>query len=47
MQLTIALSTTDAKYMTATEAIKEAIWLKDLLGDLGVIQKNIAVFYDN
>ena len=35
IQSTIALSTT------------EAIWLKGLLGDLGVIQENIAVFCDN
>ena len=33
--------------MAAIEAVKEAIWLKDLLGDLGVIQENIAVFCDN
>ncbi|KAH9718108.1 hypothetical protein KPL71_022089 [Citrus sinensis] len=37
LQSTIALSTTEAKYMAATEAVKEAIWLKGLLGDLGVI----------
>ena len=33
--------------MVATEAVKGAIWLKGLLGDLGVIQENIAVFCDN
>lgn len=33
--------------MAATEAVKKAIWLKDLLGDLEVIQENIAVFCDN
>ena len=33
--------------MAATEAVKEAIWLKGLLSDLGVIQENIAVFCDN
>ncbi|KAH9679174.1 CCHC-type domain-containing protein [Citrus sinensis] len=37
LQSTIVLSTTEAEYMVATEAVKEAIWLKDLLGDLGVI----------
>ncbi|KAH9753489.1 Integrase catalytic domain-containing protein [Citrus sinensis] len=47
LQSTIALSTTEAEYMAATEAVKEAIWLKGLLGDLGVIQENIAVFCDN
>lgn len=33
--------------MTATEAVNEAIWLKDLLGDLRVIQENIKIFYDS
>ncbi|KAH9793742.1 Integrase catalytic domain-containing protein [Citrus sinensis] len=47
LQSTIALSTTEAEYMAATEAVKEAIWLKSLLSDLGVIQENIAVFCDN
>ncbi|KAH9783016.1 hypothetical protein KPL71_009155 [Citrus sinensis] len=47
LQSTIALSTTEAEYVAATETVKEAIWLKDLLGDLGVIQENIAVFCDN
>jgi hypothetical protein len=30
-QSTIALSTTEAKYMAVTEGVKEAIWLKGLL----------------
>ncbi|KAH9672468.1 hypothetical protein KPL70_017737 [Citrus sinensis] len=37
LQSTIALSTTEAEYMAATKAVKEVIWLKGLLGDLGVI----------
>ncbi|KAH9697268.1 Integrase catalytic domain-containing protein [Citrus sinensis] len=37
LQSTIALSTTEAEYMAATEAVKEAIGLKGLLGNLGVI----------
>ncbi|KAH9657090.1 hypothetical protein KPL70_022912 [Citrus sinensis] len=47
LQSTIALSTTEAEYMAATEVVKKDIWLKGLLGDLRVIQENIAVFCDN
>ncbi|XP_052297115.1 secreted RxLR effector protein 161-like [Citrus sinensis] len=47
LQSTIALSTTEAEYTAATEDVKAAICLKGLLGDSGVIQENIAVFYDN
>ncbi|KAH9717217.1 hypothetical protein KPL71_021741 [Citrus sinensis] len=47
LQSTIALSTTEAEYMAAIKAVKETIWLKGLLGDLGVIQENIVVFCDN
>jgi hypothetical protein len=32
LQSTIALSTTEAEYMAVTEGVKEAIWLKGLLG---------------
>ena len=37
LQSTIALSTTEEEYMAATDAVKEAIWFKDLLRYLGVI----------
>ncbi|KAH9727059.1 retrovirus-related pol polyprotein from transposon TNT 1-94-like protein [Citrus sinensis] len=47
LQSTIGLSSTEAEYMVATEAVKEAIWLRGLLGDFGKIQKNIKVFCDN
>jgi ATP-binding cassette subfamily B (MDR/TAP) protein 1 len=36
LQQIVALSTTEAEYIAATEACKEAIWLTRLLGDLGV-----------
>ena len=32
----VALSTTEAKYVAATEGCKEAIWLEWLVGDLGI-----------
>lgn len=38
LQLIIALSIIEAKYMKATEAAKEAIWLKDLVAKLTLVQ---------
>nr|GEW12679.1 zinc finger, CCHC-type [Tanacetum cinerariifolium] len=42
-----ALSTTKAEYIALTEAVKEAIWLKGLLEELGVELNRVAVNYDN
>ncbi|GJU41911.1 hypothetical protein Tco_1194868, partial [Tanacetum coccineum] len=36
LQHVVALSTTEAEYMALTEAVKESIWLKGLLIELGV-----------
>jgi hypothetical protein len=38
-QPTIALSTTEAEYMAATQCTKEAIWLRKLLADVGFVQE--------
>lgn len=38
---------TVAKYMAATQACKEAIWLKRLLEKLRHTQKAILLYYDN
>ena len=35
LQKCVALSTTEAEYVAATEACKKAIWLIHLVGDLG------------
>jgi hypothetical protein len=47
LQSTIALSTKEAKYMVATETVKEAIWLRALVGDLGLQQDETLVFCDS
>jgi hypothetical protein len=39
-QPTIALSTTEAEYMATSQGIKEAIWLRQLLEDVGFVQEN-------
>ncbi|KAE8681667.1 GDSL esterase/lipase [Hibiscus syriacus] len=47
LQSTVALSTTEVEYMAVTEAVKEAIWLQGLLGELGMEQKHIKVHCDS
>ncbi|MFO0359371.1 MAG: reverse transcriptase domain-containing protein, partial [Flavobacteriales bacterium] len=47
-QSTIALSSTEAEYLAATHATKEAIWLRHLLLDLGFVPSGpTTIFEDN
>ncbi|GJR45929.1 retrovirus-related pol polyprotein from transposon TNT 1-94, partial [Tanacetum coccineum] len=47
LQHVVALSTTEAEYMALIEAVKESIWLKGLLIELGVNLRSVIVNYDN
>nr|GEW78285.1 retrotransposon protein, putative, Ty1-copia subclass [Tanacetum cinerariifolium] len=47
LQHVVALSTTEAEYMALTEAVKEAIWLRGLLEELGVELNRVTVNCDN
>nr|GEU73696.1 putative retrotransposon [Tanacetum cinerariifolium] len=47
LQHMVALLTTNAEYMALTEAVKEAIWLRGLLKELGVELNNVAANCDN
>ncbi|GJS26881.1 retrotransposon protein, putative, ty1-copia subclass [Tanacetum coccineum] len=47
LQHVVALSTTEAEYMALTEAVKESIWLKGLLIELGVNLRSVIVNCDN
>ncbi|GJZ51434.1 retrovirus-related pol polyprotein from transposon TNT 1-94 [Tanacetum coccineum] len=47
LQHVVALSTTEAEYMALTEAVKESIWLKGLLIELGVNLRLVVVNCDN
>nr|GEV95376.1 retrotransposon protein, putative, Ty1-copia subclass [Tanacetum cinerariifolium] len=47
LQHVVTLSTTEAEYMSLMEAVKEAIWLKGLLEELGVELNRVTVNCDN
>ena len=47
LQTVIALSTTEAEYMAATQACKEAIWIQRLIEELGHKQQKISVYCDS
>ncbi|KAH9655417.1 Integrase catalytic domain-containing protein [Citrus sinensis] len=47
LQIVVALSITEAEYMAATQACKEAIWIQRLLEELGHKQQKIPVFCDS
>jgi hypothetical protein len=47
LQPTVALSTTEAEYMAAASAIKEALWLRTLLSELNVNTGTIGLYSDN
>lgn len=46
-QRTVALSTTEAEYAAITDAVKEAIYLKDTFLELGVKIDDVSVYNDN
>ena len=43
----VALSITEAEYMVATDAVKEALWIKGFLSEILGIEECITVFCDN
>nr|GEU29048.1 Gag-Pol polyprotein [Tanacetum cinerariifolium] len=47
LQSVVAMSTTEAEYVAAAQASKEAVWLKMLLEELRYKQEKITLFYDN
>ena len=47
LQSVVAMSTTEAEYVAAAQASKEAVWLKMLLEELGHEQEKITLFCDN
>eukprot|EP00253_Pinus_taeda_P011150 PITA_11150 len=47
LQNVVTLSTTEAEYIAASHACKEAIWLKGLFGEFGRLEDNIKLFCDS
>ena len=47
LQAIAALSTTKAEYIAATESMKEAIWLRGLVSELGLQQDVLVIFCDS
>eukprot|EP00253_Pinus_taeda_P024560 PITA_24560 len=47
LQEIVALSTTEAEYIAAEDASKEAIWLKGLLDEIGRTQEKVNVLCDS
>lgn len=47
LQSVVALSTTEAEFMSLTAAVKESFWLKGILADFGIEQPAVAVGCDN
>ena len=46
-QKTVAISSTEAEYIAMSEATAEAIWLKSILGELGMPQQTVLMCGDN
>ncbi|KAJ0939366.1 putative RNA-directed DNA polymerase [Helianthus annuus] len=47
LQKCVALSTTEAEYIAATEACKELLWLKRFMQEFGFMQQRYVVLCDN
>nr|GEV94323.1 retrotransposon protein, putative, Ty1-copia subclass [Tanacetum cinerariifolium] len=47
LQAITALSTTEAEYISSTEGVKEAIWLRGMVNEFGLPQEELVVYFDN
>ena len=44
MQPVVTLSTIKVELVASTERVKEALWLKGLIGELGILHERVIVF---
>lgn len=47
LQPIFTLSSIETKYVVATKAVKEAIWLKELMPELVLVQRIMAIHSDS
>ena len=47
LQPVVALSTTKSKYIALAKGVKEALWLKEMIGELGIVQNCVTIHYDS
>ncbi len=47
LQLTVAVSTIEAEYLSAGQAVKEALWFRKLGADLGLDLGHVQIYCDN
>jgi len=45
-QSVVALSTTQAEYISLVEGVKDAMWLKGMIGELGITQECVKIHCD-
>jgi len=43
----VALPTTQAEYISLVEGVKEAIWLKGMIGEMGISQGCLKIHWDS
>ncbi|KAE8955399.1 hypothetical protein PR002_g31791 [Phytophthora rubi] len=46
-QKTVALSSTEAEYMALSDCVKECVWMRRLLNDIGAQQVGVTVIYED
>ena len=47
LQLVVAFSIIEAEYIAAMEGVKETMWLKVLVGELGCVHDKVDIFCEN
>lgn len=47
LQKLVALSSTEAGYIAACDTVKESLWLRGLLNEIGFINNSVKIYTDN